>query len=218
VTAGLEIGDPFRFLERQAGAFCQQCSFPKDFIPEGIDILRSVFGESWIRDQVAKRVSEGSYRAPKHPIARHFSTGGKSDIAELLELAAYIKSLVRVPRLSDVINHMKNAPEYRTSLLQLAYAYRFRRVGATDLQLEPTADGGRLGDFAFTIEKMGIIAECYVPRPASDDPLGEIKHSYSLSTSERTPVCFGRPGASTRTRLSGTKDGIRSGRPLSGLN
>lgn len=162
----LKVSDVFDHFRSMGIKLYSQCNFPLDFIHEACEILRVAFGEDWIK-KVSTEHDKGSPLIPDliHPIGSHFAVCGANQLSELLELVIYLKSLVKVPGLNDVITNMKN--DYDSGLLQLSFAWRFKQAGATSLELEPPTTKGK-ADIAFEYENTPYVVECYTPR--SSDP------------------------------------------------
>lgn len=171
----LEIGDPFLFMERQAYAMQTELRLPTDFIPAAIDIVKGAFGEEWLRDRAHAKTRATPIPLSDHPLGTCFAVAGPTDIVEILELAVYIKRLARVPRLDVVVRAMRD--RYGPGLLQLAYAYRFQRLGATSLELEPEAAGGRYADISFELSGAPYLVECYIPEVKHEDSSQELQYS-----------------------------------------
>ncbi|MFH2068418.1 MAG: hypothetical protein ABII89_03020 [Candidatus Omnitrophota bacterium] len=57
--------------------------------------------------------------------------------------------------------------QYAEGLMQLAFGYRFLKLGAQNLEFEPEAQGGKLGDIFFKLEGNYYMVECYIPRNKS---------------------------------------------------
>ena len=89
-----------------------------------------------------------------------------------MELAIYLKQLFQVAGLHDVIRSSLRANnKFNSALLQLAWAYRFRKLGA-EIQLEPPAASGQ-GDILITWRNKKYTVECYIEKEASS--LEEVK-------------------------------------------
>ncbi len=140
------IEDPFeRWVTRAVGA-AKHLNLPLAFIEEAAAIIRSAFGEEWIRQSLARPTYTPIISLHRHPVLDGLATAGPSQCVELLELAVYLKRLVGVRNLERVVKAMRK--QYAPGFLQLAYAYRFLKVGATGMILEPSAESGRLADIA----------------------------------------------------------------------
>lgn len=156
------IDDPFeRWITRAIG-LAPSLHLPLDFIEEAAAIVRSAFGEEWIRKSLARPTHTPLVRIYRHPVLDAFSAPGPNQCVELLELAVYLKRLIGVKNLEQVIKSMKS--QYAPGLLQLAHAYRFLRLGAVNMLLEPSVEGGRLADIAFDLMGRNYLVECYIPR------------------------------------------------------
>lgn len=47
--------------------------------------------------------------------------------------------------------------------MQLAFAYRFQRIGAEAMELEPPVAGGRVSDLSFCLDSNNYLANCARP-------------------------------------------------------
>jgi hypothetical protein len=172
----LDIGDPFDHLAKQSFRNAARFGFPSQFINEAIAIVRSAFGQDWLHGMFEKsRKDMPVILQSKHPLVGCFTVAGENQIAEVMELAVYLKHLAKVKNLDYVITQMKE--KFDSGLLQLAYAYRFLKLGATDLELEPASNKGRKGDIFCKLENLPCMVECYVPRSKNEDTSLELHHS-----------------------------------------
>src|SRR5690349_24675250 len=96
VDKALQIGDPFEFFEEQAYALHRELALPTGFVPEALAIVKGAFGESWLRTQVETKTRAMPLPLNVHPLGGCFAVRGPSDIVEVLELAVYIKRLIRI--------------------------------------------------------------------------------------------------------------------------
>lgn len=187
----LETGDPFEFFEKQTFALHGRLSLPVEFVPEAIHILKGAFGEQWLREQVALIRPAPVLPQKFHPLGIAFGLG-EAGVVQLLELAVYIKKLIRVPKLDVVLKEMKVG--YFHSLLQLAYAYRFQKAGASDLEFEPDAEGGRKADIFFALDGRPQLIECYTPHTRYQNTSRELEHSvdaiFRAITSGMRRICI----------------------------
>jgi len=170
----LKIGDPFRFFERQAWEVRKKLDLPMEFVPEALAILQNAFGEDWLRRQVETTTRRSPIPFHVHPLGGCLGVAGESQIVEVLELAVYLKRLFDVPAIVNVLHDMKT--KYAHGFLQLAFAYRLRRVGATEMRLEPSAARGRKADIFFEIDRHAYLVECYIPRQQRRDSMPEMHH------------------------------------------
>ena len=87
-----DIGDPFEFWVEQAHRLADHNGFPKGFIEEAAQMVRSAFTSEWLENVFDRGYSKRSLlpQAPHHLDAL-FCVAGVNQIAELMELAAYLK-------------------------------------------------------------------------------------------------------------------------------
>ncbi|GEM_PF-4033462 len=158
-----DVGDPFEYLAQQTCKLSGKLQISPDFVNEAIAIIKGAFGEQWIRNSFNDKM-RGSPLIPmtKHPISRNLLAPSASTITTIYELAIYIKRLLHIKNLHKVLEMMKS--QYAEGLMQLAFAYRFLRLGSQNLEFEPKARGGRLGDIFFELEGKQYMVECYIPR------------------------------------------------------
>ncbi|HYM40712.1 MAG TPA: hypothetical protein VEY12_11335, partial [Thermoplasmata archaeon] len=145
------------------------------FIPEAIDIVKGGFEEEWLRQRAHAKTRATALPFSDHPLGDCFAVAGPNQIVEILELAVYIKRLVRAPRLETVLHAMRE--QYGPGLLQLAYAYRFQRLGASAVELEPAAAGGRQADISFDLSRVPYLVECYIPEVRDRNTSHELHYS-----------------------------------------
>ncbi len=157
----LDIGDPRDHWVNQAHKLADKLRLPRPLINETRAIVEGAFGSSWLNEVFnGVRNQHALIPQPTHPFDTLFGVAGDCQVVELMELGVYLKRLAYTPNLVDVINVMKN--HYSTGLLQLAFAFRFQRAGATKIELEPATDRGR-SDIYFMYEGRPFLVECYVP-------------------------------------------------------
>lgn len=157
----LDIGDPRDHWISQAHKLANRLRLPSALIDETRAIIESAFGSSWLSEVFnGLRNQHALIPQPTHPFDTLFGVAGECQVVELMELGIYLKHLANAPNLVDVINVMKH--HYSTGLLQLAFAYRFLRAAATNVELEPTTDRGK-SDICFMFEDRPFLVECYVP-------------------------------------------------------
>ncbi len=157
----LDIGDPFEFFVKQAFVLHRRLSLPLDFVHEAIALIKVAFGEEWLREKTQTKTRATALPLSTHPLGNYFAVSGPSDIVNILELAIYIKKLANVPRIADVLKSMKE--DYGPGYLQLAFAYRFMRAGALNIELEPEAAHGRKADISFELSGTSYLVECFTP-------------------------------------------------------
>ena len=90
------------------------------------------------------------------------TTGGESDIAELVELALYLRTLFDAPGFGDTLPVLRNS--YWTAYQQMGFAYRLRPLGGSELRFEPEQKSGSRGDLAFRLAGENFVAESFWPR------------------------------------------------------
>lgn len=163
VNDAFDIGDPFEFWAQQACKLSDKLGISAQFTDEALAIVKGAFGEAWLRKIIVDR-NKGGFLIPmpKHPLAMRFLAPRESEIIEIYELAVYIKRLLRVKNIDKVLTAMKAC--YSPGRMQLAFGYRFLKLGATHMEFEPEAKGGRLGDIFFELDGNPFMVECYIPR------------------------------------------------------
>jgi hypothetical protein len=137
-----------------------------DRVEKAFEDLANALGRSWLNHLPTQRVPDSPVDRFSHELGQALALAGVSEIAELLELAKYLAALHDVPGFADTCDVLKN--DYSHGLLQLAWAYRFRRIGAEELVLEPDATDGRKGDISFTLAGQPFMVECYCPSWRAD--------------------------------------------------
>ena len=150
--------------------------------------MRVALGDDWIVE--ASSVETQKFASPLlrtgwHPIGEAFGSPGASQIVEMLELAAYLKSLAPTPRLNQVLPQLKS--DYRHSFLQLSTAFRLRAIGLEIDSFEPPTNKGRAGDISIVNNDACTIVECYAPRGSEPNRaydllrLGDVMDRFSAS-------------------------------------
>ena len=189
---------PVTFFRLRALHFAREIGVDLGEVLEAVGIVTTAFGESWLND-AAENVSRGTalpFR--RHPLGDLISIAGLNQVAEVVELAGYLRSVASDPRLSMIIDGIK--AQYHQSLLQLAFAAKVRAVGASDVALEPDATGGRMSDIVFTFQGERFRAECYRPTVKPDASYDE---SSRLATAALKAIPYGGPILSVGVSLNG---------------
>jgi hypothetical protein len=149
----------------------------RDFIAEARDIVVDAFDREWLEEEF-RRSPQGFGFVSPHPMVENFMVAGDPQISEIMEIAVYLKRLAGTPGLADVTRMIRERAQFATTLLQLAYAYRFKRSGAT-VDFEPEAAKGRKADIGLVIGGSRYLAECYVPEIGGKTALRELAE-YSI--------------------------------------
>lgn len=165
-----DLSDLISFWRRHAYGLRTHIGISDFAISEAPEILKMALGEEWLWTVSTTRQKGNPLPLKSHPIGDLLAIPGRAQISELVELALYIRQMASVAGLSLALANLKAV--YQSSLLQLAFAYRFMQMGATDMVLEPKAANGRLADFSFCLGTVPYSAECYIPdRPWKDTSL-----------------------------------------------
>ena len=197
-------------------------NFDPALVNESVSVILNTFGEEWVTDKADERPRGLPLPLNKHPIGGMFHTGGDFQIAEVLELSSYLKQISESAAFPTIVAGLK--AQFRSTRLQLAFAYRIGALADGVPELEPPVAGGRLSDIAFDLDGQSYLAECYAPGTRSRD-LDEVQWLTSkviASIEDRTGTfsvaiqlhCI--PTAAERKQLQGTVkklvgevDGIR---------
>lgn len=138
----------------------------KNIIPafsyaEVISIVTSAFWMEWLANMMSSRPTMRFPHPQHHCLDVWISTPTPSHILSIVELALYLKNLHDVEGLGEVIENMRAIDQFETSLLQVAFAHRFKQAGASALKFEPTLNSGRRADLYFKIDKEPYLVECF---------------------------------------------------------
>lgn len=144
--------------------------------PEAIAIIQNAFSREWLDECVKTKEKGSALNSSKHPLAKLILLPSKNQVQKVLELAIYLRELHAASNLDQVIMQMKASEDFENTFLQLAYGYRFHKIGVTDLKFEPDVDGGRKADIQFTYDSHQYLVECYMP---------EIKQSWQVAFTEK---------------------------------
>ncbi|MGO9828539.1 MAG: hypothetical protein ACLPJH_00240 [Myxococcaceae bacterium] len=138
--------------------------FNLGLVNEAAQVLRLSLGPEWLAEEAFTPDLGDAWGHRAHPIGTALAQADERGVALALELAEYLKFLAPLPSFATVVTGLK--ADFRSGLLQLSFAYRVARLGATDVVLEPPVEGGRLGDVGFTLFEQPFVVECYVQRAA----------------------------------------------------
>lgn len=153
--------DPFNFWLQEASFHSSPVSGISPV--EALTIIKNAFSESWLTKVISAVEKGTALQSSRHPLANLILTPGRNQISRVLELGIYLRALFATPNISQVITQMKSASDFENTWIQLAYGYRFLKIGAEDLRFEPVVQGGRKADIIFRFESQIFIVECYMP-------------------------------------------------------
>lgn len=174
----LQRKDPTAFWLRRAHENAVRLNLPVDFLGEAIGILTGAVSQQWVREQATKH-RKGGVLHSGHPLIKAITVAGDNDLVSVVELAIYLKRLFTVDGLQEVIHSSLRAEnKFDSALLQLAWAYRFHKIGA-QVRLEPAAARGQ-ADIHLTWRDKEYMVECYIPSEETDQDQIEDVLSFSL--------------------------------------
>jgi hypothetical protein len=128
---------------------------------ETISVVRHALGDAWLRE-ACEATPVWGLPVKSHPIAQAITTGGESDVVDLVELALYFRTLFDTPGFDDTLPVLRHS--YWTAFQQMGLAYRLRLLGGSELRFEPEQKSGSRGDLAFLLDGENFIAESFWPR------------------------------------------------------
>ena len=171
--------DPTIEFETRGIAVGLKIGIPAQVVREAVDILKAAFGAEWLTERAREKRPDDVVPMCVHPLGMMIDIAGAAQVTEACEVALYLKTLAHTPRLPTVIRNIKNAQDYLPSLMQLAFAYRFQRIGAEAMELEPPVADGRVGDLGFRLDGACYLAECYTLRalPWLPEGAGELRQA-----------------------------------------
>jgi hypothetical protein len=152
----------------EATRHCETYGWACELVPATRRTLEATFGPEWLEAEATKlQRNPIAGDAKKHPLGLLIEAPSASSVAKTLELGKYLRRCARLPRLDEVVDHLRSATQYSRGRFQLALAFRLLRAGIleSDLELEPDADGGRKSDIGFITDSKRYLMECYEPTP-----------------------------------------------------
>lgn len=177
-TDVFDVGDPFEYWCKQAYKLSGKLKISPDFIMEAMEIVKGAFGKEWLIQSFNRQSRGGVLTAIHQPksLKDNILTPSESSIMAIYEIAVYIKRLLHIKNLDKVLVMMKS--NYAQSLLQLAFGYRFLKLGGRNLEFEPIAKEGRVADIFFELDGIPYMVECYIPQePETIDSTQILIHS-----------------------------------------
>lgn len=162
-TKELDIGDPVEHWIQRAFKRAKVLNLPSHLIVDSAAVIKNAFGEEWLKNNFAKPNRSLPF-LDKHPVASNFEIAGDPQIVSNMEIAEYLRCLANVPGLCKVLDLLKNKGQFYTTFLQIAYAYRFMKLGAIKMRFEPPIDEGRHSDLFFLYKNQPFLAECFRPK------------------------------------------------------
>src|SRR5262249_54639212 len=156
------LDDVLARWRQRAARLAPVMRFRIELVNEASEVIRLGLGAEWLAKEAVVRDTGDAWGARAHAIGTALAQADARGVPLVLELAEYLKWLAHLPSFSTAIAGLKS--DFRSTLLQLSFAYRISRLGAGDVVLEPPVDGGRLGDVGFRVLGRSFVAECYVQR------------------------------------------------------
>ena len=159
----LDIGDPIEHWIQRAHKRAKVLKLPINLINDSAAIVVNALGRRWLDENFAK--PDKSFPFPdKNPIVHDFEVAGDLQIVTIMEIAEYLRFLATTPGINKVLTMLKNKKQYFSSFLQIAYAYRFLKLGASEMVFEPPVDEGRHSDIFFLYKNQHFLVECFCPK------------------------------------------------------
>jgi len=138
------------------------------------DIFLAAFDRSFLEHVPRKNSRITGEEVIAHPlISAILNESYPLGVAELLELALYLKSFCHDPSIGDILVNLKNPRQYHCTMFQLAMAFRVKKIG-TDIRIEPPTMRGK-ADLSFIFNGSKYIGECYRIGKTFLDYFGELK-------------------------------------------
>jgi len=149
---------------REARHHCKGRSW-QHHLMEVVAIVEVAFGKDWLREvaQRPNRVVLTGDDPSRHPLGGWIATTSATNVTSVVELAVYLRHCARAPMLNEVLSMLRNAEQFDRAFVQLAFGYRFLRLGVAGFEFEPSTDGGRRADHFFTSGGTPYLVECYEP-------------------------------------------------------
>jgi len=159
--------EPIERFRQRALLAARRLAFDPALVNEAVATLVACFGTAWLEEVTGRPMRGASLPFRDHPIGGILHTAGDVQIAEALELAAYLKAASESAAFKTIVDGLK--AQYRPTLLQLAFHYRISLMADEPPDLEPAAEGGRLADIAFSHKGQAYLVECYAPGTRSHE-------------------------------------------------
>jgi hypothetical protein len=152
----------YEFWIQEANVQAKRLDLPPAFLNEAYGIFTNALGPEWIIGELSRRPRITVPFPNIHSMAGWIETPGPYQVCSLIETALYFKHLLSCRRFDAVLEMLKS-DQFKSSFLQLAFAYRFQKLGVTELEFEPDVAGGRKADLSFSFGGLTYLAECYAP-------------------------------------------------------
>ena len=143
-----------------------QINFDPILVNETAGILKAIFDKQWLANSIETKYPAVPFPFRQHHIGAALHTAGENQIIEMLELAEYIKYAKSSSVFDILVDGIRS--KYDSTLLQLAFAYRFSRIHKVDVEFEPRAKNMHVGDIILKTTNSTFMGECYVPKPSTD--------------------------------------------------
>jgi len=153
--------DPYSFWIQEAAIHAGPLGYISP--TEIMSVVQNAFGKDWLDEKIKEPEKGSAMDSSRHPLAKMVLVPGETQVRAMYELGIYLRHLYAVPRLADVVRQLKNKDDFSNTVIQLAYGYRFSKIGVTELAFEPDVDGGRKADIVFKYEDQSYLAECFMP-------------------------------------------------------
>lgn len=142
---------------RAARKYAPALHLDADALVADHSVVVSTFGEEWLERERAS-LTRGRAFHEMHPMYSLLRSSAEAALVEVAEIATYVREFQGDPSFSDVLDHLRTAPDFRAASLELAMAFRWKRAGA-DVRLRPLLPTGKRADFAAVIEGVEYVVE-----------------------------------------------------------
>lgn len=105
------MSDPITHFETRGIADGMKIGIPAQVVREVADILAAAFGAEWLTEQARDKRRDDVVPMCTHPLGTMIDVAGASQVAEACEVALYLKTLARTPRVATVLQNMRNVQD-----------------------------------------------------------------------------------------------------------
>ena len=135
--------------------------FTIDKVKELTDIALSALGIEFFKNIKYKNERITGERLISHPLLRVLNTtnGYEAAISELMEIGLYLREFCYDQAIAECINNLRLDTQYESTLFQISFAYRFKKLGFK-VKLEPATTRGK-SDIFLDNGQNRYMVECY---------------------------------------------------------
>ena len=158
-----------------------------DKVKELTDIAIAALGRDFFNNIRYKNDSITGKKIVSHPLLKLLVPKHDMElgVSELMEVGLYLKEFYLDSAITECLNNLKVDKQYESTLFQMAFAYRFRKLGFK-VGLEPLTLRGK-SDILLEDENRKYVVECYRINKTFFEIMGEFHFDLATVVFDKVP-------------------------------